>query len=473
MKTGGLMPNDLEQFAGGELKKWSLQPDAAVWDAVAERIRKERRRRIIFWWTSAAAIFMLIAGIWVLLQDRDKTEFAKLNHTKRQTEQATEKDNQTNKPASNKAISYPPDEVSVQQAEIKSVATKPRRAPAVNTVVKKQGLASKLNISQPQIQQTDSKPEPSLVANQTDALHSNNTQQEFTVVAKETELKKEENVHNVIDDKEDAVVKQELVSDKTDTISISSKDSTKQKKNTRKKPSWYFTAQAGFSDIRPSELFSLAVAQDMQFNGGSSPVIGAGNLSGTVFTPGDLQYKAGFSFSLDAGITILQKKYWQFSAGLQYRYASMQLATGARVDTVFQARESRTNAATAVTAFYRPGNGFTYQHQFHLLQMPMVFHIQPFGMKKWRLDAGLLPGVLLGAKALHYNEGNNIFYTSNQQYQRLLLNASIGVQYAIPIQKGKKLWVGPQLELGLRNMHQPELSRKAFFQSANITFTIQ
>lgn len=66
------MPNDLEQFAGGELKKWSLQPDAAVWDAVAERIRKERRRRIIFWWTSAAAIFMLIAGIWVLLQDRDK-----------------------------------------------------------------------------------------------------------------------------------------------------------------------------------------------------------------------------------------------------------------------------------------------------------------------------------------------------------------------------------------------------------------
>lgn len=467
------MPNDLEQFAGGELKEWSLQPDAAVWDAVAERIRKERRRRIIFWWTSAAAIFMLIAGTWVLLQDRDKTEFAKLNHTKPQTEQATEKDNQTNKPASNKATSYPLDEVSVQQAEIKSVATKPRQAQAVNAVVEKQGLSSRLNISQPQTQRTDSKTEPSLVANQADARQSSNELQEFTVVVKEAELKKEVQVEETNKDKETALVKQELVTVEADTTAIAPADSTKQSKKTRKNLSWYLTAQSGFSDIRPSELFSLAVAQDMQFNGGSSPVIGAGNLSGTVFTPGDLQYKAGFSFSLGAGITILQKKYWQFTAGLQYRYASMQLATGARVDTVFQARESRTNAATAVTAFYRPGNGFTYQHQFHLLQMPMVFHIQPFGMKKWRLDAGLLPGVLLGAKALHYNEGNNIFYTSNQQYQRLLLNASIGVQYAIPIQKGKKLWVGPQLELGLRNMHQPELSRKAFFQSANITFTIQ
>lgn len=467
------MPNDLEQFAGGELKEWSLQPDKAVWDAVAERIHKERRRRIIFWWTSAAAILMLITGTWVLLQDRDKTEFAKLNHTKPQTEQATEKDNQTNTPASNKATSYPTDEVSVQQAEIKSVATKPRRAQAVNAVVKKQGLSSKLKISQPQIERTDSKPEPSLVANQASALQSNNTQQEFTVVAKETELKKEETALNVISDKEDAVVKQELVSDKTDTISTSAIDSSKQKKNTRKQPSWYFTAQVGISDIQPNKILGLATVQDMQFNGGSSPVIGAGNLSGTVFTPGDLQYKAGFSFSLGAGITILQKKNWQFSAGVQYRYASMQLATGARVDTVFQARESRTNAATAVTAFYRPGNGFTYQHQFHLLQLPLALHLQPFGMKKWRLDAGLLPGVLLGAKALHYNEGNNIFYTSNQQYQRLLLNASIGVQYAIPIRKEKKLWVGPQLELGLRNMHQPALSRKAFFQSANLTFTIQ
>ena len=467
------MPNDLEQFAGGELQAWSLQPDAAVWDAVAERIRKERRRRIIFWWTSAAAIFMLITGTWVLLQDRDKTEFAKLNHTKPQTEQATEKDNQSNKPASNKAISFPSDEVSVQQAEIKSVATNPRRAKAVNAVVNKQGLSSKLKISQPQIERTDSKPEPSLVANQANALQSNNAQEEFTVVAKETELKKEETALNVIDDKEDAVVKHQLVSDKNDAISTSAIDSTKQKKNTRKQPSWYFTAQAGFSDIKPSELFSLAVAQDMQFNGGSSPVIGAGNLSGTVFTPGDLQYKAGFSFSLGAGITILQKKHWQFSTGLQYRYASMQLATGARVDTMFQARESRTNAATAVTAFYRPGNGFSYQHQFHLLQLPLALHLKPFGMKKWRLDAGLLPGVLLGAKALHYNEGNNIFYASNQQFQRLLLNASVGVQYAIPIGKEKKLWVGPQLELGLRNMHQPALSRKAFFQSANLTFTIQ
>lgn len=467
------MPNDLEQFAGGELKEWSLQPDAAVWDAVAERILKERRRRIIFWWTSAAAIFMLIAGTWVLLQDRDKTEFAKLNHTKAQTEQATEKDNQTNKPASNKATSYPPDEVSVQQAEIKSVATKPRRAQAVNAVVEKQGLSSRLNISQPQTQRTDSKTEPSLVANQADARQSSNELQEFTVVVKEAELKKEVQVEETNKDKETALVKQELVTVEADTTAIAPADSTKQSKKTRKNLSWYLTAQSGFSDIRPSELFSLAVAQDMQFNGGSSPVIGAGNLSGTVFTPGDLQYKAGFSFSLGAGVTIQQKKYWQFSAGLQYRYASMQLATGARVDTVFQARESRTNAATAVTAFYRPGNGFTYQHQFHLLQMPLVFHVQPFGMKKWRLDAGLLPGVLLGAKALHYNEGNNIFYTSNQQYQRLLLNASIGVQYAIPIQKGKKLWVGPMLELGLRNMHQPELSRKAFFQSANITFTIQ
>ncbi len=245
------------------------------------------------------------------------------------------------------------------------------------------------------------------------------------------------------------------------------------KKNTRKQPSWYFTAQVGFSDIQPSELFSLPVVQDLQFSGGGSPVIGAGNLSGTVVRPGDLQYQAGLSFSLGAGITILQKKHWQFSAGLQYRYASMQLITGARVDTAFQAREGRTNAATAVTAFYRPGNGYTYQHQFHLLQLPLVFHVQPFGMEKWRFDAGLLPGVLLGAKALHYNEGNNIFYASNQQYQRLLLNASIGLQYAIPIQKGKKLWIGPQLELGLRNMHQPALSRKAFFQSANLTFTIQ
>lgn len=467
------MPNDLEQFAGGELKEWSLQPDKAVWDAVAERIRKERRRRIVFWWSSAAAILMLITGTWVLLQDRDKTEFAKLNHTKPQTEQATEKDNQTNKPASNKATSYPPDEVSVQQAEIKSVATKPRRAQAVNAVVKKQGLLSKLKISQPQIEQTDSKPEPSLVANQASALQSNNTQQEFTVVAKETELKKEETALNLIDDKEDAVVKQELVSDKTDTISTSAIDSSKQKKNTRKQPSWYFTAQVGISDIQPNKILGLATAQDMQFGGSASPVLGAGNISGIAISPGNLQYKAGYSFSLGAGMFLFSKKQWQLSLGLQYRYASMDLITGAKVDTVFQARDNRINTVNSVAAFYRPGTGYTYQHQFHLLQMPVTVYVQPFSSKKWRANLALLPGVLLGAKALHYNEGSNVFYVSNQQYQRFLLNSSLGMQYAIPIKQGKKIWVGPQFELGLRNMHQSVLSRKAFFQSANISFTIQ
>lgn len=467
------MPNDLEQFAGGELKEWLLQPDAAVWDAVAERIRKERRRRIIFWWTSAAVLLLLIAGTWVLFQEDHKTELSKLNHTKPKTEQATKKISQSKSSIPESQINNTAKALTVTHYQPEVQALSGKHQQPVSNKVKKQFLLSNWKTSQTQSDHADSKPIPVLQTEQVDLLQLNNLQKESPVVAKESVLKNEEVALNLIDAKKEVPVKQELVSEKADTIPISAIDSVKQRKNKRKQPNWYFTAQTGFSDIRPNELLRLATAQDMQFSGGNSPVIGAGNISGIAISLGNLQYKAGFAFSFGAGLNIFQRKKWQFTAGIQYRYASMHLITGAKVDTMFQARESRTNAATTVTAFYRPGNGYTYQHQFHFLQLPMVFHVQPFGMEKWRLDAGLLPGVLLGAKALHYNEGNNIFYSSNQQYQRLLLNASLGVQYAVSKRKGKTIWVGPQVEIGLRNMHQPQLSRKAFFQSANISFTIQ
>lgn len=466
------MPNDLEQFAGGELKEWSLQPNAAVWDAVAERIRKERRRRFVFWWTTAAVLVFTTLGTWVFIQPNESKQptvaKAHSSHSNQKSDQP--------KMQSGVDLKISDDDqrkITIQPLvnNDEQVNSQPQSIPIPSR--QKNSMLSKQSVKRPSFKINDQN-----TLNQEDSKHPDYTQNSNTVRTIITTNVQDAQAY-VQEVKTDSSARSNLLSNLplidsgSDSVQVVMTDSAHKKASSKKKRQWYFTAQVGISDIRPNELLRLAAAQDMQFSGGASPVIGAGNLSGTVVRPGDLQYQADLSFSLGAGITILHKKHWRFSAGLQYRYASMQLITGARVDTAFQAREGRTNAATAVTAFYRPGNGYTYQHQFHLLQLPLVFHVQPFGMEKWRFDAGLLPGVLLGAKALHYNEGNNIFYASNQQYQRLLLNASIGLQYAIPIQKGKKLWVGPHLELGLRNMHQPELSRKAFFQSANLTFTIQ
>ncbi len=467
------MPNDLEQFASGELKAWSLQPDQAVWDAVAERIRKERRRRIIFWWTTAAVFVLMMAGTWVFIQPNKSTQpaVAKVHpsHSNQKSDQPSIQSNLDVK------MSDGNQQINAIQPQTKSVEQLKHQAQSVSVVSKRRkniqpkqsgkqpsGHISKAStllpqeeVMKPALTQSEDYPKMPIATNVQD------------VYADQQEVRTDSSART------NSLSNNPLIDIHTDTAQLVITDSAHKKASNKKKRQWYFTAQAGISDIRPNELLRLATAQDMQFSGGNAPVLGSGNISGVTITPGNLQYKAGFAFSLGAGVFLLNKRQWQLSAGLQYRYASMQLKTGARVDTVFMAREGRTNTSTTINAFYRPGTNYTYQHQFHFLQLPINLYVQPFGSKKWRVNMALLPGVLLGAKALHYNEGSNIFYASNQQYRRFMLNSSLGAQYAVPIKGRKKVWIGPQFELGLTNMHQSTLSRKAFFQSANLSITIQ
>lgn len=467
------MPNDLEQFAGGELKQWSLQPDKAVWDAVAERIRKERKRRIIFWWTAASIFAVMMASTWIFMQSDDATEAALV---KKESTPANKQANQSSiklddkigapivdqQKTSAQEKGYHTEQTNNQAQSISTLVTK-KKSISTQSYVKQQ-LVSKYNQS-PLMQHEEGRKtvaennlaieNPAITTNVQDGLVDN------------TEIKT---------DSLSSIESKSVISSldqHSDSVKVTVTDTVQKKTSDRKKFQWYFSTQVGISDIQPNKILGLATAQDMQFGGSASPVLGSGNISGIAISPGNLQYKVGYSFSLGAGIFLINNKQWQLSAGLQYRFASMDLITGVKVDTVFQARDNRINTVNSVTAFYRPGTGYTYQHQFHLLQMPVTLYVQPFASKKWRANLSLLPAVLLEAKALHYNEGSNVFYVSNQQYQRFLLNSSLGMQYAIPIKKGKKIWVGPQFELGLRNMHQSVLSRKAFFQSANLSFTIQ
>ncbi len=467
------MPNDLEQFAGGELKEWSLQPDKAVWDAVAERIRKERKRRIIFWWTAAAIFAVVMASTWIFMQGDDATEAA---FVKQEPTPANKEVNQSSIKLDDKigAPSVDRQKTNTQAQNSSTQQINSQTQSTVNLLAGKTRLLPQVSAKQPSISKNDK----SILLQHEDenkTILDQNTANAKPAISVHTQDALADDIEIKTDSLSSIESKLVISSlDKhIDSVKATVADTVQQKTSNRKKLQWYFTMQVGISDIQPNKILGLATAQDMQFGGSASPVLGSGNISGIAISPGNLQYKAGYSFSLGAGIFLINKKQWQLSAGLHYRFASMDLITGAKVDTVFQARDNRINTVNSVTAFYRPGTGYTYQHQFHLLQMPVTLYVQPFASKKWRANLSLLPAVLLGAKALHYNEGSNVFYVSNQQYQRFLLNSSLGMQYAIPIKKGKKIWVGPQFELGLRNMHQSVLSRKAFFQSANISFTIQ
>ncbi len=467
------MPNDLEQFAGGELKEWSLQPDKAVWDAVAERIRKERKRRIIFWWTAAAIFAVVMASTWIFMQGDDATEAA---FVKQEPTPANKEVNQSSIKLDDKigAPSVDRQKTNTQAQNSSTQQINSQTQSTVNLLAGKTRLLPQVSAKQPSISKNDK----SILLQHEDenkTILDQNTANAKPAISVHTQDALADDIEIKTDSLSSIESKLVISSlDKhIDSVKATVADTVQQKTSDRKKLQWYFSTQVGISDIQPNKILGLATAQDMQFGGSASPVLGSGNISGIAISPGNLQYKAGYSFSLGAGIFLINKKQWQLSAGLHYRFASMDLITGAKVDTVFQARDNRINTVNSVTAFYRPGTGYTYQHQFHLLQMPVTLYVQPFASKKWRANLSLLPAVLLGAKALHYNEGSNVFYVSNQQYQRFLLNSSLGMQYAIPIKKGKKIWVGPQFELGLRNMHQSVLSRKAFFQSANISFTIQ
>ena len=477
MKTGGLMQNDLEQFASGELKAWSLQPDPAVWDAVAERIRKERRRRIIFWWTAAAMFLLVSTGAWMFIQQSEPTESAiarkELLHSNKQANHASiQSDKEVKVKSSVDSAQEINNVVNPKATKVKQVS---KQLQTVSIRSKEVRMIQTKQSGKQQLVSTDDSHKLQQQVNADKITNTQNVNAVKTAISANVQEAHTDDQNGKADSLA-GVERQSImasITNNTDSINTGVTDTAQKKKADIRKLKWYFSVQTGFSDIRPNELLRLAAAQDMQFSGGASPVIGTGNISGVAVSPGNLQYQAGASFSLGIGVLIFQKKQWQISAGLQYRYASMRLVTGAKVDTVFQARDSRINSATTVAAFYRPGNGYTYQHQFHFVQTPIMLHLQPFGLANWRVDVGLLPGVLLGASALHYNEVNNIFYANNRQYQKFLLNGSLGVQYAIPLKKDKKLWIGPQFELGLRNMHQSTLSRKAFFQSANLSFTLQ
>ncbi|HAK12450.1 MAG TPA: hypothetical protein DCO78_11170, partial [Chitinophagaceae bacterium] len=265
------MPNDLEQFAGGELKEWSLQPDKAVWDAVAERIRKERKRRIIFWWTAAAIFAVVMASTWIFMQGDDATEAA---FVKQEPTPANKEVNQSSIKLDDKigAPSVDRQKTNTQAQNSSTQQINSQTQSTVNLLAGKTRLLPQVSAKQPSISKNDQ----SILLLQEDenkTILDQNTANAKPAISVHTQDALADDIEIKTDSLSSIESKLVISSlDKhIDSVKATVADTVQQKTSNRKKLQWYFTMQVGISDIQPNKILGLATAQDMQFGGSASP----------------------------------------------------------------------------------------------------------------------------------------------------------------------------------------------------------
>lgn len=201
-------------------------------------------------------------------------------------------------------------------------------------------------------------------------------------------------------------------------------------KNTRKNK-WQYGVEmaAGTFNIK-NGLFS------------NNDVYGSAALSGSVGTgpvalPVNRPNKPLPGLALNAGFYVQRKitAAWQLKSGIQYAFLSNSVRVGNKVDTLTSFNFDA-NKSISTSGYYREGNSILYKNKNHLLEIPLL--LQYHFATKLPLYAEAGPGVafLIHSNALVYNEGSQVYISSNDIYNKVMLSIKAGIGIA-PVANAK------------------------------------
>ena len=237
---------------------------------------------------------------------------------------------------------------------------------------------------------------------------------------------------------------------------------TKRTQKLNAKIRWGFDFGVGLSGMRDNAfLFSNGQkSMDRVYN---SP----GNSgSGGFYTPpvSPSSTKAGPAFKL--GIVAQKEitKRSSVSAGLQYAYLNTRMKVGSYWNTSVVVSNAVTQSLR-LDAVYRAAPQKDYTNHYHLIQLPVQYHLLLNKGKKlpllWNVGASL--GYLVNTNALVYDTtAGGIYYRDNDIFNKWQVNLNTGFSFLFGKSQKIQWSVGPEISLGMNKLMKDTYSNKQY-----------
>jgi hypothetical protein len=172
---------------------------------------------------------------------------------------------------------------------------------------------------------------------------------------------------------------------------------------------------------------------------------------------------ANARLSMSVGIQAAKKihKNFDLAISLQYSLFQTEYRTGQaiKLDT-FNFLIAQPNNPTDLFA---NGNTLKFKNQFHYLEMPIeiIWKMNPYKVSGSSLALGVVPGMMMGVNALHYNNSTGAYYKNKEEFSTAQLGLQLSYSKQFSFGKGQLLSVGPLLRASMTNLrnndaHRPE-----------------
>jgi hypothetical protein len=210
-----------------------------------------------------------------------------------------------------------------------------------------------------------------------------------------------------------------------------------------------YSGNAGISNMNQS-LFKPVSTTNYSYNAAAPGNVSLNNPGVATTYPSEIN--PGFSFGLEVLADKRLSERFSLSVGLGYHYYSTEIQTGHFIDST-SFFNFPTIQASSVNAYYSNGKIQTYTNQYHFIELPVYVDFQINKSKKTALiwEGGFTLSYLLSSNALQFDPYSNVYFKSNQLFNRTQLSAATAFLIGLPVHH-VSLQIGPQLQYGLTNV---------------------
>ena len=422
--------NNFEKQVREKMEQLQFDPADAVWLNVDKEINKEKRRRPLFWLIFPLGILLLTGGGYYFIADKNHSH----GITKAQMQNVVDQNQQK--------LSAGNDEIAVGGVKVKN-RTGGRPEDELDKPGKEENkIRHGIKTASAEMKRQSMAKTP-----------ANNSKE---VISEINENRTNKNEAGPVAMKSDSATSKVSLSDsKNKSVSKDSVSAMKMAKTTDKKKKSFpwqigFSGSAGISNMNES-LFKPVSATNYAYSA-ATPGYGLSNSPGAASTHAPSNINPGFSFGLAVFANRHLSERFSLSAGVGYHYYSTEIQTGHFIDST-SSFNFPSIQASSVNAYYSTGKIQTYTNQYHFIELPVSVDFQITKSKKTALilEGGFTLSYLLSSNALQFDPNSNVYFKSDQLFNRTQLSAATAFLIGLPVRYAS-LQIGPQLQYGLTNV---------------------
>lgn len=486
-----MLENDFEKQMQDALHSFKVKASDENWNKIAARLPQPRKYRRLGWWLAMTAAAALLGFFFFpnLQQDAEENLSVVSHSSNGNSASTTPSTNGTASPKANGQVSLAkpdaaasldkPDAAASLDKDVNAASiTKADNAASLtkdDLAISKKGSSLNAPVAtnntgrqyQPSLFKS-SVNSPSFVASQ--PITSNNNDAFSSSTSNTTPIASQVNKINVF-------AGTPLPKESLPSVSALNIDAQQWKKAEQLSKKWnqslkwtaYFSAGSSIpvqslKEFNNTPKFETFASADLA---GRAPSISVGANQGFLSPVGlptvEPLEPATAQLGMSVGVQAAKKihKSFDLAISLQYSLFQTEYRTGQsiKLDT-FNFLIGQPNTPTDLFA---NGNTLKFKNEFHYLEMPLeiIWKINPHQINGSALALGVVPGMLIGVNALHYNNSTGAYYKNKEEFRTAQVSLQLGYSKQFSFGKGQLLSVGPLLRTSMSNLrntasHRPE-----------------